>query len=132
MNAKILVVDDEPETRLVIRRCLEAAGHAVVETGDGASVPGLLLRERPDLVLLDVHMPGVDGISALGDVRDFAQTAAVVMVSGDDDPESIRLAMERGAFEYLVKPFSPADLAASVAAGLERRPGRRPAEGGRP
>lgn len=132
MKAKIMVVDDEPEMRRVIRRCLEAAGYGVVETGEGAAVPSLLLRERPDLVLLDVHLPGVDGISALGQVRDLAPEAAVVMLTGDDDPRCIRLAMERGACEYLVKPFSPADLAASVAAGLERRAGRRQAERGRP
>lgn len=81
---------------------------------------------------LDVHMPGVDGISMLCEVRDLAPAASVVMLTGDANPKCVRLAMELGACEYLVKPFSPTDLAASVAVGLECGAGRRQAERGRP
>lgn len=122
--ARILVVDDEASLRRVIRRCLEREGYEVDEAPDAEALARALIVRRPDLILLDVHMPGTNGTEALRDVAALAPHAAVIMITGDQDLSTIRLALDRGASEYLVKPFTLADLTASIRAVLEqRRPG---------
>ena len=127
MKNKVLVIDDEPEVRRMIRRVLQKMDHEVIEAEDGADVAQLVQREHPDLVLLDIHMPRLDGIATLSEILDFDPTIAVVMVTGDCDLDRVRLAMERGACEYITKPFDLQNLETSIAGNLERRSARQAA-----
>ena len=119
--ARILVVDDDPQTLRSVREALAPAGYAVVVTGDPADAQRHLVEHRPDLVLLDLVLPAADGIEVL---QDFHRLAAVpiIILSGYGREEVLAHAFERGAADYLVKPFAPTELVARVQAAL-RRPG---------
>ena len=121
VKKKVLVIDDESEVRHLIRRVLQKMGHEVIEAADGADTMQLIRHERPDLVLLDIHMPKLDGIATMSDIRDVDPTLPVVMVTGDLDLERVKLALERGASEYITKPFDLQSLESSITGNLERR-----------
>ncbi|MFH1620285.1 MAG: response regulator [bacterium] len=116
MGRKLLVIDDDPAVRGVIRRVLQEAGLEVIEAADGRGVADLVRRERPALALLDIHMPHLDGIAALSEILDAAPGMAVVMVSGDDDLRLAKMAMDRGACDHLTKPLDLRSLRMSVKA----------------
>ena len=117
--ARVLVVDDDPQTLRYVRETLAGAGYAVLVTGDPAELPRIIRSERPDLVLLDMALPGTDGIALLGSVPELADLP-VVFISGYGRDETIAAALEAGAADYLVKPFSPTELTARVGAALRR------------
>ena len=118
MKKKLLVVDDDSAVRRFMRRAVQGAGYEVVEAADGDQAVELVGRERPDLVLLDMHMPRLDGIEALSAIMDLNPAMAVIMVTGDGDIERAKLAMERGACDYMSKPFDIQSLQTSVMANL--------------
>ena len=122
--ARVLVVDDDPATLRYVRDALAGAGYAALVTGDPAELPRILAAERPDLVLLDLVLPGADGIELLGTVPGLARLP-VVFISAYGRDEMIARALEAGAADYIVKPFSPTELTARVGAALRRavRPG---------
>ena len=119
-RTRILVVDDDPLTLRYVRDALAAAGYAPVVTGDPQEVPDLLTREKPRLVLLDLVLPGVDGIELMGRVPELADLP-VIFISGYGRDETIARALELGAADYIVKPFSPTELTARVQAALRRQ-----------
>jgi len=123
-GAPVLVVDDDPQALRFVRQALRAAGYAVVETGEAAKVAELIRAERPCLVLLDLMLPGTDGIALMEQVPELADLP-VIFISGYGRDETIARAFERGAADYIVKPFSPTELIARVGAALR---GRAPAE----
>ena len=117
---RILALDDDPETLRVVRDALSQAGYATVVTGDHEGLSDTLRREKPALVLLDLMLPGTDGIELMREVPELADVP-VVFISGYGRDETVARALEAGAEDYIVKPFSPTELVARVRAALRRR-----------
>lgn len=118
--AKVLVVDDHQDVRVLLRTLLERAGHHVVEAADGSAGLRRMFSERPDLVVLDLDMPVLDGLQALARIR-AVSGVPVLVCSGSRGDEHLRVLGE-GADDYLRKPFDPRELTARVAALLRRAP----------
>ena len=116
---RILVVDDDPKTLRYVRDILSGAGHAPLVTGDHTELSHIIRTEKPSLVLLDLMLPGIDGIALLESVPELADLP-VVFISGYGRDETIATALEAGAADYIVKPFSPTELIARVEAALRR------------
>ena len=104
MAHTILVVDDESSVRKSLRKFLERNGYRVVEAPDGDHALALYSQERPDLVLLDIRMPGKDGLETLRELRAIDPQAAVIMVTALHEEELAKQALAEGAFEYITKP----------------------------
>ncbi len=110
--ARILVVDDSPDVRLALATILEDAGHDIVEAEDGDQVFDLAISEKPDLVLLDVMMPRVNGFDALATLKADTRTSPipVIMVTAKGRPEDMAMARSLGAVEYITKPWADGDV----------------------
>ena len=121
----ILVVDDDPEMLRYVRRALTTAGYLPLETGDPQEVPALIRTKRPQLVLLDLILPGTDGIELMETVPELSDLP-VIFISAYGRDETIARALESGGADYIVKPFSPTELTARVRAVLRRRAGAEP------
>ena len=107
-RAKILVSDDDQNVRLLTRQCLEAEGMIVVEAADGLETLDVFVRERPDLVFLDVEMPGMTGLEVCARIRQLPQgeTIPIMIVTGSDDRQSIDAGFQAGATQYKTKPVN--------------------------
>ena len=117
---RILVVDDDPQTLRHARDTLAQAGFAAVVTGDPRDLSRIIREERPRLVLLDLMLPGTDGIELMERVPELADLPVIFLsVYGRD--ETVARALEAGAADYIVKPFSPTELIARIRAELRRR-----------
>ena len=116
----ILVVDDDPQTLRNIRDTLATAGFAPFVTGDHRELPRIVKIEKPQLVLLDLVLPGTDGIELMENVPELMDLP-VIFISGYRRDETIARALELGAADYIVKPFSPTELTARIRAVLRRR-----------
>ena len=116
----ILVVDDDPETLRHVRDTLADAGYAPLVTGDHGGLAQIIRAEKPRLVLLDLMLPGTDGIELMQTVPELADMP-VIFISGYGRDETIVRALEAGADDYIVKPFSPTELTARIRAVLRRR-----------
>ncbi|MBM2622655.1 response regulator [Actinoplanes sp. LDG1-06] len=112
----ILVADDDEDVRELVTSKLVAAGYRVITADDGASALRQVVTEQPDMVILDVSMPGLDGLSVCYELHSSADTAQipVLMMSGHSRQVDIDLGLTVGADDYLVKPFNPADLVQRV------------------
>ena len=115
----VLVVDDDPQTLRYVRDALTEADYAPVVTGDPEELPGLIRTHKPRLVLLDLVLPGSDGIELMADMRELADLP-VIFISAYGRDETIVRALDAGAADYIVKPFSPSELTARVRAALRR------------
>ena len=102
---RILIVDDESEVRDVLSEFFSSQGYAITTAGSGAEALASVHRERPDLVLLDMRMPGMDGVEVLKRVREHDATIGVIMITANEDVELARRTLELGAFDYVAKPF---------------------------
>ena len=118
-QARILVVDDDPEALRYVRDALAAAGYAPLVTGDPQELSRLIRTKNPHLVLLDLMLPGTDGIELMGSLPELADLP-VIFISGYGRDETIARALEAGAADYIVKPFSPTELVARIQAALRR------------
>ena len=117
--SRILVVDDEQLVRSLTVQVLERAGHDVVSVADAKGALELLERERVDLVVSDVVMPGLTGVELLNELRDLQPDLPVVlMTGGSPEPERTTRALELGADGIVYKPYSHADLIDAVQAAL--------------
>ena len=116
----VLVVDDDPHARRQVRDTLRAAGYAPATTGEPGQVARLIEVKHPALVLLDLVLPGADGIELMRTLPGLADLP-VIFVSAYGRGETVARALEAGAADYLVKPFSPAELVARVGLALRRR-----------
>ena len=123
--ASVLVVDDDPETLRHVREALTGAGYAAHVTGEPDEAARLVRTERPHLVLLDLMLPGRDGIEFMRETPELADLP-VIFISGYGREETIVRALEAGAADYIVKPFSAAELTARVRAALRRTDGAEP------
>ncbi len=118
--ARILVIDDEPEIARFVHRVLENDGHQVTLATDGAEGLRRALSERPALVVLDLRMPGVNGQAVLAGVLAQDRKQRVLVLSAATDVETRVECLERGAVDFLAKPFSVRELIARVRARLDR------------
>lgn len=117
--AEILLVEDDADVRRFVRERLRAAGHRITEAGTGEEAIELANRQRFDLVVLDVELPGIDGFAVLRSIR-RTSTVPVIMLTGAAQEADRVLGFEIGADDYVVKPFMPRELVARVAAHLRR------------
>jgi two-component system, OmpR family, response regulator ResD len=115
----VLVVDDEPIVRDVVVRYLEQEGYRTLQAGDGDTARELLEREEPNLVVLDLMLPGTDGLALCRWIRGRSQLP-VIMVTALGEESDRLTGLELGADDYLTKPFSPKELVARVRAVLRR------------
>lgn len=118
--AKILVADDDPNIRLMLQKQLEYEGYSVLTVAGGKSAIDTALREKPDLMILDLMMPDVDGLEVCKTIRPTLNTTPIMMLTakGTDTDKVVGLAV--GADEYVTKPFSLIELMARVKANLRR------------
>lgn len=118
--ARVLVVDDDSLMREVLKALLRDEGFEVAgEARDGQSALALLERTRPDLVCLDVNMPGVSGIDVLKSIRSAYPTIRVVMITGDSTMNTVRDAVGFGAVGYIIKPFKSGRVGLALRAALK-------------
>ncbi|MFI5608619.1 response regulator transcription factor [Amycolatopsis sp. NPDC051903] len=122
---RVLVVDDDETVRDVVRRYLEVAGFTVDVAGDGAAGLALFAERTPDLVVLDVMMPGLNGLEVCRRLRQMSQVP-IVMLTALGEEENRIAGLQLGADDYVTKPFSPKELALRVASVLRRARMPRP------
>ncbi len=128
MSKKILVVDDEQKIVAVVRGYLEQAGLNVVTANDGAQALIVFRHEKPDLVLLDLNLPGLDGLDVARTLRKESSIPIIMLTARVEETDRL-IGLELGADDYIVKPFSPREVVARVRAVLRRTSGEtRPAE----
>jgi DNA-binding response OmpR family regulator len=123
----ILVVEDEPQIAGLVRDYLEHAGFAVIAAADGAAALALARARRPDVLVLDLGLPRVDGLDVIRGIRRDSLVPIVVLSARGDEADRI-LGLELGADDYVVKPFSPRELVARVRAVLRRSEARPTAD----
>jgi DNA-binding response OmpR family regulator len=115
----ILVVDDDADIRTLVAELLERAGHGVIQAPDGESGLKLFYAEQPDLVLLDVSMPGLDGWEVLTRIRELSDVPVLMLTARAGELEKVR-GLRGGADDYVTKPFGRQELLARVEAALRR------------
>ena len=126
-RVRVLAVDDDPQALRYVRDALASAGYTPVVTGDPEEALRLVEEEKPDLVLLDLMLPGTDGIELMKDILG-AGDVPVIFLSAYGRDELIARAFDMGAVDYVVKPFSPTELAARIRAALRKRAASEPSE----
>ncbi|MGB7860569.1 MAG: response regulator transcription factor [Acidimicrobiia bacterium] len=122
--AKILVVDDELKIARLVRDYLIEAGFVVVTARDGPGAVAAARVERPDLIVLDIGLPGLDGLEVTRHIRKTSETPILMLTARKEEADRI-IGLELGADDYMVKPFSPRELVARVKAVLRRSGGQR-------
>jgi two-component system response regulator ResD len=118
----VLVVDDEPTLREVVVRYLERAGYRALEAGDGDEAEALLQNQPPDLVILDLMLPGTDGLELCRRIRADSALPVIMLTARGEEADRI-VGLELGADDYVTKPFSPRELVARVRTVLRRTNG---------
>ena len=123
MTRLILIVDDDPHIRQVLAFALQKAGWSTLEAGDGEEGLALAAARKPDLIILDINMPKMDGLEVCRRLRSEGDVPILFLSSRDDEIDRV-LGIELGADDYVVKPFSPREIVARVTAILRRSSGR--------
>lgn len=129
MGARILLAEDDPKQAELVRRYLERDGHAVAVVHDGRAAIDEARRRRPDLIVLDVMMPRVDGLDVCRVLRREGDVP-IVMLTARSTEDDLLLGLDLGADDYVTKPYSPRELMARVRTVLRRSAATRPAEAG--
>jgi len=124
-KSKILVVDDEPKIRMFIRYNLEARGYEVHLAEDGLAATEMTGLINPDVIILDVNMPRMNGIEACRRIREWADTPIIILSVRDEEADKVR-ALDEGADDYVTKPFGIEELLARIRVALRRSPGAEP------
>jgi two-component system alkaline phosphatase synthesis response regulator PhoP len=127
MSKRVLVIDDEPQIADLCRDYLVAAGFDVLTAGDGPKGLALARRERPDLVVLDLMLPGMDGLDVCRELRRESSVPIIMLTARVEESDKL-IGLELGADDYLTKPFSPRELVARVRTVLRRASGAGPLE----
>lgn len=118
-TASILVVDDEPQIRRALRTTLTSQGYAIVEARSGEEALEKIRQERVDLILLDVNMPGMDGVDTCRELRSASQVPIIMLTVRNAERDKVR-ALDSGADDYVVKPFGIQELLARIRVALRR------------
>ena len=124
-KTKILVVDDEPKIRMFIRANLEARGYEVYLATDGVEAVEMAARVLPDVIVLDVNMPRMDGIEACRQIREWTNTPIIILSVREDEKDKVR-ALDEGADDYITKPFGIEELLARIRVALRHTTGVTP------
>ena len=124
MDPSVLIVDDEPMTRTLLRLMLERAGFRILEAEDGVMALEMIAEQLPEVVVLDVMMPHLDGITVCETLRKQAETAAlpIILLSARTAPDAIRRGLQAGANRYLGKPVSREELIRTIREVLQSMP----------
>ena len=120
-NANILVVDDEPQIRRTLRSTLSFRGYTISEAGTGEEALELVPKLKPDLILLDVNLPGMSGVEACREIRRSSDAAIIMLTVRNAERDKV-VALDAGADDYVTKPFGIEELLARVRASLRRHP----------
>jgi two-component system alkaline phosphatase synthesis response regulator PhoP len=120
MSATILIIEDEASIRTVVRAYLEQAGFRVLLTDNGPAGVDLARRERPDLVILDLNLPGMDGMEVAARLRQESEVFIIMLTARSEESDRVA-GLRIGADDYVIKPFSPRELVARIEAILRRR-----------
>ena len=120
MTARILVVDDQQDICWILSQLLEDAGYAVSPAADGQEALEVAAKQPPDLVLMDVRMPGLDGMTALERLKQRHPHLPVIMLTAYGEVQSAVQAMKLGAEDYLLKPFHNEEVLLAIRRALER------------
>jgi two-component system KDP operon response regulator KdpE len=118
-SAKILIVDDEPQIRRVLRTTLTSQGYTVAEARTGDEALEHIRSERPDLILLDVNMPGISGLETCREIRASSDIPIIMLTVRGSEKDKVQ-ALDAGADDYGTKPFGSEELMARIRAGLRR------------
>ncbi len=118
-KTRILVADDEPRYLWAVRINLEARGYEVLTAGDGQEAVELAAREEPDLIILDIRMPNLDGYEACRRIREFSTVPVIMLTAMAEDGDKVK-GLDIGADDYVTKPFSVEELLARTRAALRR------------
>src|SRR5438876_2852727 len=121
MSSRILVVDDDPQIRRVLRTALVAQGYEAADARNGEEALERLQEEKPDLVILDVNMPRMNGLETCRAIRTTSDVAIIMLTVRDAESDKIE-ALDAGADDYVTKPFSSPELLARIRAALRRSP----------
>jgi len=127
MSKKILIVDDEPKIVEICRDYLKAAFFDTISANDGPSALAAVDRENPDLIILDLMLPGMDGLDVCREIRKEHNTPIIMLTARVEETDKI-IGLELGADDYITKPFSPRELVTRVRTVLRRVAGKSPAE----
>ena len=124
MIPSVLIVDDEPMTRNLLRLMLERVGFDILEAGDGLEALDIVAESQPDLLILDVMMPNMDGITVCETLRARSETAVlpIILLSARTSPDAVRMGLDAGADKYLGKPVGREKLINTVREVLETAP----------
>ena len=122
----VLIADDDAPILRLVRTKLQADGYGVITATNGQEAVDLFERERPDIVVLDLMMPVMDGYDAMQQIRQSGNVPVVILTARSAAPEKIR-GLDLGADDYVTKPFNPEELSARIAAVLRRASGSQPA-----
>jgi DNA-binding response OmpR family regulator len=125
--ATVLIVDDEPIVREVVARYLTREGYRTLEAADGNAARGMIAHSDPDLVVLDVMLPGTDGLELCRWIRSTSELPVIMLTARGEEADRI-VGLELGADDYVTKPFSPRELAARVRSVLRRSTPAAPVE----
>jgi two-component system KDP operon response regulator KdpE len=120
-SANILVVDDEPQIRRVLRSTLSFRGYTIIEVSSGEEAVDLVGRVKPDLILLDVNLPGMSGIETCREIRRITDAPIIMLTVRSAERDKV-IALDAGADDYVTKPFGIEELLARVRASLRRHP----------
>jgi two-component system alkaline phosphatase synthesis response regulator PhoP len=120
MSATILIIEDEASIRTVVRAYLEQAGFRVLLADNGPAGVDLARRERPDLVILDLNLPGMDGMEVAARLRQESEVFIIMLTARSEESDRVA-GLRIGADDYVIKPFSPRELVARIEAILRRR-----------
>jgi two-component system KDP operon response regulator KdpE len=120
-NANILVVDDEAQIRRVLRSTLSFRGYTISEATSGEEAVELIRRHKPDLILLDVNLPGMSGVETCREIRRSSDTPIIMLTVRNAERDKV-VALDAGADDYVTKPFGIEELLARVRASLRRHP----------
>jgi PAS domain S-box-containing protein len=126
-RTRVLAVDDEPHIQRYLQRALSEAGYQATVTGDPSETVKLVELEEPDLVVLDLRLPGVSGFDLLQHIRELSQVPVIFLTASDSEEDAVQ-ALKAGADDYITKPFSPSELLARIEAVLRRRAAADPSE----
>ena len=120
-TGRVLVVDDNPEVRAMLEDVLTSLGYATRSAADGATAVRSVLTEAPDIVLLDIYMPGLSGVGALPTIVALAPNAKVIMISGAANEDVLKRSLAFGAHDYVTKPFEISSLSRALETALAMR-----------
>jgi two-component system KDP operon response regulator KdpE len=124
-SSKIMVVDDDPQIRRVLRTALVAQGYEAIDARNGEEALDMMKEQKADLVILDVNMPGMNGLETCRAMRSFTEVPIVMLTVRDAETDKVE-ALDAGADDYVTKPFGSPELLARIRAALRRSPQMMP------